>query len=90
MQRTAFGQRQSVQHEGSGRSCALPASRARVSALTCATGRAEYLAHCYLRRDGLAGVVVTDKEYPRRVAFSQLGLLMEEFVRVHAYVQRML
>ena len=28
------------------------------------------MCHCYLRQDGLGAVIVTDKEYPARVAFN--------------------
>ena len=29
---------------------------------------AEYMCHCYARSDGLSGVLITDHEYPNRVA----------------------
>ena len=32
-----------------------------------------------MRQDGLASVIVTDAEYPQRVAFSILGKLIDEF-----------
>ncbi|TPX50041.1 hypothetical protein SeMB42_g00428 [Synchytrium endobioticum] len=38
-----------------------------------------YLGHVYVRQDGLAGVIVTDAEYPQRVAFSALNKLLDEF-----------
>ncbi|OAO12460.1 synaptobrevin-like protein [Blastocystis sp. ATCC 50177/Nand II] len=39
----------------------------------------EYMCHCYLRQDGLGAVVVTDKEYPARVAFNLESRLLDEF-----------
>lgn len=37
------------------------------------------MCHCYLRQDGLGAVVVTDKEYPARVAFNLESRLLNEF-----------
>lgn len=42
-----------------------------------------YVVHCYVRSDGLGGTVVTDLEYPSRVAFVLLGQLLEEFTAQH-------
>lgn len=39
----------------------------------------EYMLHCYIRNDGLAGVIIADKEYPQRVAFNLLTKLLDEF-----------
>lgn len=38
-----------------------------------------YVVHCYVRSDGLCGVVTTDEEYPARVAFVLLTQLLDEF-----------
>lgn len=38
-----------------------------------------YVIHCYARSDGLAGSVITDAEYPARVAFVLLTQLLDEF-----------
>jgi len=39
-----------------------------------------YVAHAYSRAgDGLAGVIVTDQDYPVRVVFSLLNKILEEF-----------
>lgn len=38
-----------------------------------------YVIHCYVRSDGLAGAVVTDTEYPARVAFVLLTQLLDDF-----------
>ena len=37
------------------------------------------MGHVYVRQDGLAGVIVTDAEYPQRVAFSALNRIIDEF-----------
>jgi len=39
-----------------------------------------HVVHCYVRSDGLAGSVVTDAEYPSRVAFVLLTQILEDFV----------
>ncbi|KAK8799489.1 hypothetical protein WA158_006038 [Blastocystis sp. Blastoise] len=39
----------------------------------------EYMCHCYLRADGLGAVIVTDKEYPSRVAFGLETRLLDDF-----------
>mmetsp|Transcript_17378 Transcript_17378/g.20813 ORF Transcript_17378/g.20813 Transcript_17378/m.20813 type:complete len:201 (-) Transcript_17378:201-803(-) len=41
-----------------------------------------YVVHCYVRSDGLAGTVITDEEYPARVAFVLLGQMLDEFASV--------
>jgi synaptobrevin homolog YKT6 len=38
-----------------------------------------YVVHCYVRSDGLGGTVITDSDYPARVAFVVLGQILEEF-----------
>jgi synaptobrevin homolog YKT6 len=38
-----------------------------------------YTGHVYVRMDGLAAAIVTDAEYPQRVAFSVLAKTMDEF-----------
>lgn len=38
-----------------------------------------YSAHAYHRDDDLAGVIICDREYPPRVAYSLLSKLLEEF-----------
>lgn len=39
----------------------------------------DYVVHCYVRSDGLGGTVVTDSEYPARVAFVLLTQLLDDF-----------
>jgi synaptobrevin family protein YKT6 len=34
----------------------------------------------YARAEGIAGVLISDKEYPARVAFSLLNKILDEFV----------
>lgn len=38
-----------------------------------------YIVHCYVRSDGLGGAVISDTEYPARVAFVLLGEMLEDF-----------
>jgi len=40
---------------------------------------AEYMCHVFVRADSLAGVVVSDHEYPPRVAHTMLTRLLEDF-----------
>jgi synaptobrevin family protein YKT6 len=39
----------------------------------------EYLCHVYVRQDGLAGVIISDGDYPTRVAQTFLSKLLDEF-----------
>lgn len=39
----------------------------------------EYMCHVYVRADGLAGVVISDHEYPHRVAHTLLTRVLDEF-----------
>ncbi|XP_026464621.1 synaptobrevin homolog YKT6-like [Ctenocephalides felis] len=39
----------------------------------------EYTCHVYVRGDGLAGVVVSDHEYPSRVAHTMITKILDEF-----------
>ncbi|KAG0244800.1 palmitoyltransferase [Actinomortierella wolfii] len=38
-----------------------------------------YVGHVYARSEGVAGAIITDKEYPPRVAFSLLNKILDEF-----------
>lgn len=38
-----------------------------------------YVVHCYVRLDGLAASVISDKEYSERVAFSLINEIMREY-----------
>jgi synaptobrevin homolog YKT6 len=37
--------------------------------------------HVYARTEGLCGVVISDKEYPLRVAYSLLTKILDEFLQ---------
>ncbi len=39
----------------------------------------EYMAHIYVRGDNLAGVVISDQEYNKRVAHTLLNKILDEF-----------
>ncbi|KAF7488503.1 Synaptobrevin -like protein YKT6 [Sarcoptes scabiei] len=39
----------------------------------------EYLCHSYIRSDRLAGVVISDNEYPHRVSHTLLSRILDEF-----------
>ncbi|KNE66767.1 hypothetical protein AMAG_11261 [Allomyces macrogynus ATCC 38327] len=39
----------------------------------------EFMVHCYLRPDNLAGVIITDREYPLRVAFTLISKILDDF-----------
>ncbi|KAK9474645.1 Longin-like domain-containing protein [Dipodascopsis tothii] len=40
---------------------------------------ANYVAHTYVLAEGLAGVIIADKEYPLRVAYSLLNKILDQF-----------
>lgn len=42
-----------------------------------------YMGHVYARQEGLAGVVISDKEYPVRVSFSILNKVLDEYLAQH-------
>lgn len=42
-----------------------------------------YMGHVYCRQEGLAGVVISDKEYPVRVSFSILNKVLDEYLTQH-------
>ena len=41
----------------------------------------EYFAHVYVREDNLSGVIISDQEYPKRVAHSLINKIMDEFCK---------
>ena len=43
----------------------------------------DYVCHVYARTEGLVGVVISDKNYPLRVAYSLLSKVLDEFVHRH-------
>lgn len=40
----------------------------------------DYVGHVYARSEGVAGVIITDKEYPVRVVFSLLNKILDEYL----------
>ncbi|CAH1985672.1 unnamed protein product [Acanthoscelides obtectus] len=52
----------------------IPASRQSVK-------EGEYLCHVYVRADNLAGVVITDHEYPARVSHTLVTKILDEFAQ---------
>ncbi|XP_076464822.1 synaptobrevin homolog YKT6-like [Babylonia areolata] len=47
----------------------------------------EYMCHVYVRRDGLAGVVVGDHEYQQRVAHTLINKVLDEFTTKYSSSQ---
>lgn len=43
----------------------------------------EYMCHVYVRADNLAAVLISDHEYPRRVAHTLLTKVMDDFATKH-------
>ncbi|CAG8534144.1 14056_t:CDS:2 [Acaulospora colombiana] len=39
-----------------------------------------YVFYAYARAEGLAGIIISDSEYPQRVAFSLLNKILDEFL----------
>lgn len=71
IQRTNYSERQSISHEG--------------NQVIYVFSFVDYMCHCYLRQDGLGAVVVTDKEYPARVAFNLETRLLDDFDAKYMY-----
>lgn len=42
-----------------------------------------YIGHTYTRSEGLACVVITDKEYPVRPAYTLINKILEEYLSLH-------
>jgi hypothetical protein len=45
------------------------------------TDLVEYVSHVYARTEGIAGVLISDKDYPIRVAYSLLTKILDEFLQ---------
>lgn len=43
----------------------------------------DYFCHVQVREDGLAGIVIADKEYPARAAFAVVSSVLEEYLERH-------
>jgi Regulated-SNARE-like domain len=41
----------------------------------------DYVGHVYARTEGLVGVLISDKDYPIRVAYSLLTKILDEFIQ---------
>ncbi|KAF9993861.1 palmitoyltransferase [Modicella reniformis] len=48
-----------------------------------------YIGHVYARTEGVAGVVITDKDYPTRVAFGLLNKVLDEFTTRYPNIDRL-
>lgn len=68
------GERGPHRHEALG-----AAANAAMRVLACSSA-AGYHCHCVVKTDGLSAVMVTDLEYPARVAFTGLQALLDDFV----------
>ncbi|KAK6198707.1 Longin-like domain-containing protein [Scheffersomyces amazonensis] len=42
-----------------------------------------YIGHTYVRSEGLAGVIISDKEYPVRPAYTLINKILEEYLSLH-------
>ena len=40
----------------------------------------DYVGHVYARTEGVVGVIISDKDYPYRVAYSLLSKILDEFL----------
>ncbi len=47
----------------------------------CSVKEQDYMAHVFVRDDNLCGVIFSDQEYPKRVAHTLLGKVLDEFSR---------
>jgi len=45
----------------------------------------EYMCHCYVRTDNLAGVILADNEYASRIAYTLISKLLEEFIKCNQF-----
>ena len=46
----------------------------------------EYMCHCFVRSDSLAGVLISDHEYPQRVSYTLLSKVLDDFTAKHSCV----
>ncbi|KAG5421759.1 YKT6 [Candida metapsilosis] len=42
-----------------------------------------YVGHTYTRSEGISGVIITDKEYPVRPAYTLINKILEEYLSLH-------
>ncbi|KAK3939903.1 Longin-like domain-containing protein [Diplogelasinospora grovesii] len=74
-ERTKPGQRQSVEEKGKGMRMSPLFSR--MWSLTIAP---DVMIHCYARSEGVAGVMITDADYPAMAAHRVLGQMLDKFL----------
>ncbi|RCK55854.1 Synaptobrevin YKT6 [Candida viswanathii] len=43
-----------------------------------------YIGHTYTRSEGISGVIITDKDYPVRPAYSLINKILEEYLSLHS------
>jgi len=53
-----------------------------ISASRQSVKEGEYMCHVYVRRDNLAGVVISDHEYPSRVSHTLITKVLDEFSQI--------
>jgi synaptobrevin family protein YKT6 len=41
------------------------------------------MCHCFVRSDSLAGVLISDHEYPQRVSYTLLSKVLDDFTAKH-------
>ncbi|CAK9438676.1 uncharacterized protein LODBEIA_P29000 [Lodderomyces beijingensis] len=42
-----------------------------------------YVGHTYTRAEGISGVIITDKEYPVRPAYTLINKILDEYLSIH-------
>jgi synaptobrevin homolog YKT6 len=47
----------------------------------------DYVGHVYARKEGIAGVLISDQEYPVRVAYSLLSKILDDFLERYSPFQ---
>lgn len=43
----------------------------------------KYVGHAYARSEGVAGIIITDKDYPVRPAYTLLNKVLDEYISAH-------
>lgn len=47
----------------------------------------KYIAHAYARSEGLCAILITDKEYPVRPAFTLLNKVLDDYITAHPPIE---
>lgn len=42
-----------------------------------------YIGHTYTRSEGISGIIITDKDYPVRPAYTLINKILEEYLSLH-------